>query len=95
MKTALYVFLAILAAYAVISIFERVVAFVKRVNRNAVKASPSFIPSQLKYGGYYGSDPWGLQKMRERTEVILDKLDDLLEKVDRIEDSSVNDPKND
>lgn len=52
MKTALYVFLAILAAYAVISIFER-------------------------------------------TEVILDKLDDLLEKVDQIEDSIINDSKND
>lgn len=85
MKTALYVFLAILAAYAAISIFERVVAFVKRVNRN----------NSNRYEGhygtssyYYGSDAWRLRQMQERTEIMLDKLDDLLEKVDDI-------PKND
>lgn len=95
MKTALYVFLAILAAYAVIYIFERVVAFVKRVNRNAVKATPAFSTFQLKYGGYYGLDPLRLRQIHENTEVMLDKLDDLLEKVDTIEDDIVNDPKND
>jgi hypothetical protein len=93
MKTALYVFLAILAAYAVIYIFERIVAFVKRVNRNTPKFTPynEYRPSYSNYS----SDSFRLRQMHENTEVILDKLDDLLEKVDMIEDGIVNDPKND
>lgn len=93
MKTALYVFLAILAAYAVISIFERIVAFVKRIKRITVKTTP-YNGYQSSYN-YSDSDVWRLRQMQERTEVVLDKLDDLLEKIDQIEDGNVNDSKND
>lgn len=74
MKTALYVFLAILAAYAVIYIFERVVAFVKRVNRN----TPKFTP----YNGTYGSTSsidWNMRDIRSTLDRIEEKVDQLVE----------------
>lgn len=78
MKTALYVFLAILAAYAVIYIFERVVAFVKRVNRNTPKFTQynGYGPS---YSNYTSSTDWNLREILSTLYKIEEKVDQLLE----------------
>lgn len=80
MKTALYVFLAILAAYAVIYIFERVVAFVKRVNRNTPKFTP-YDEHRPSYSNYIspGSVEWNLRDIRSTLDRIEEKVDQLVE----------------
>lgn len=80
MKTALYVFLAILAAYAVIYIFERVVAFVKRVNRNTPKFTPynEYRPSYSNYNSTSSVD-WNLRDIRSTLDRIEEKVDQLIE----------------
>lgn len=80
MKTALYVFLAILAAYAVIYIFERVVAFVKRVNRNTPKFTPynDYRPNYSNYNSA-SSVNWNLRDIRSTLDRIEEKVDQLVE----------------
>lgn len=80
MKTALYVFLAILAAYAVIYIFERVVAFVKKVNRNTPKITPynGQGPSYSNYN-YTSSVDWNMRDIRSTLDRIEEKVDQLVE----------------
>ncbi len=78
MKTALYVFLAILAAYAVISIFDRIVAFVKRVNRYTPKFTP-YNDYQPRYGNYTSYSDWSMRDIRSTLDRIEEKVDQLTE----------------
>ena len=102
MMTALYVFIGVLAAALVVYIFDRFVGFVRKIKRkldeNNVMNRASYTPPRTPYYGYYGMygeygpnygglNDWRLSK-------IQDKLNDLLEKVNLIEDAIVNDPKN-
>lgn len=105
MMTALYVFIGVLAAALVIYIFDRFAGFVRKIKRkldeNDVTNRASYTPPRTPYNSFYGmygqygpSGPnYGILNER-RLIYIQDKLDDLIEKVDLIEDAIVNDSKN-
>ena len=74
----------------------------RKLDENNVTNRVGYAPPRTPYNSYYGmygtygpSGPnYGILN-EKRLMNIQDKLDDLLEKIDLIEDAIVNDPKND